>query len=329
MRYALIPFAAFVLLAGMAGAAQNLAMDAISDVTLNAEGRAEIALTIPQRGILHADVFTLLPGGDALEFTYPPLDVTAGNAVDTMAQPLGNQIIDRGSARVLVQGSGLESQTVQLRFSMEPALDRYEPNNSFETARPVTPPFLGLTEQRAGDPDWFHVTLGSGDILGVQLRTSYDFYGPRLAFFDADQTLLYESVDNEWGHRGMRYYSGISGDIYIRVTDSNEWAPQDPDAFRLLDIETYHPEGIGNNMLVKIDMQADKATSDQMDFLGAAVGARVVGAGDAAKITEALDQTVREAPARKTPVWVWWLAGIFSLGALAGLGLFWRRRNKG
>ncbi len=306
----------------------SIDLDRIETIKLDEQGLALIRVNPPRTGILRADVFSAHEEAGSI---YVEFEAEAESDGDTRlaAIPVGSKVVEKGRQILRVRSDGAVAGDIQLRLLLDPALDFYEPNNSLAKAVPVDAPFLGLVRVSAGDEDWFRVSAPRGHLIGVHLRTRSAYVGPVISFHDRNGEVLYATNNDEWGHRGMRYYRSEGQPIYVKVVDTYDWRLDDARAFRQLAIETFEPNRESANVFVKIDMGAVEGASNQIDFVGEAAGTRVASADEATEIAEELTRAV-SASGRSGSGMLGWigLAFVLFFGAAVFYTVSKRRQKK-
>lgn len=312
-------------LSGFANAAlaqKRVPLDEVTDITLDDQGLAKLSVNLPEAGIIKALVFS----GAEATFT---LDATGSEATETEPAiaplPVSAIALDRGEHIITTAFPDAPNTKLQVRFVHEPPLDRFEPNDTQETARRITPPFAGLVRFGSDDADWFEFDAPAGHLVGAQLRTFQSYSGPVINFYTSQGELLYQSPDENWGHRGMRYIVSPGGTIRINLSDTSG-RTKERGGFIPLVVQTFPPQSESNSILVKLDLEADEDTSFQLNALGRAVGARVADADDAATIAAELNRAVSVED--KTPFPVGWAFLIaLGLGIVGGIGILLRQQS--
>ena len=299
-------------------------LDKIETIKLNAQAPTTVEIYAPQTGLLRADLFSTsgITGPVHIEFQAAKTNDSDSGLSDV---PVRSKVVNKGRYTVDIWAENGQTGHVQVRFTLDPALDIYEPNDTLDAAKSIITPFLGLVRVSAGDEDWFRVDVPKGNIIGVRLRTRSQYKGPEISFHSVSGELLYGSSKDEWGHRGMRYYRSEGKPVFVRVIDSYEWNTEDVRAFRQLAIETYPPSNNGTNLFVKIDMGSAVNSAAQIDFISAASGSRTASAAEVDEISDALKEAFRP---NKLSLRTGMVVGIIALLASLGLGwLYWRRQK--
>ncbi|MEO1028018.1 MAG: hypothetical protein AAFX02_03060 [Pseudomonadota bacterium] len=307
------------LLSTAAMAQKSVPLDRVVDVELDEKGEAKLSVRLPKAGVIKALVFS----GVEPVFT---LDESAVDATETDTAiaplPVSAVALERGTHPITASLPDAPNGTFQVRFVHEPALDRFEPNNTPDDAIEVSTPFAGIVRFGSNDPDWFEIDAPAGHLIGVQLLTNSSYVGPVIGFYDLDGEVIYQSPRTQWGHRGMRYIVSPGGKTRIQLSDT---ARLETNAGYLpLVIKVFPPMAESNSVLVKLDMGANEDTAFQLDALGRSVGARLAAADDAETIAAELNRAVTEKRRSGSP-WLWII--LASVAVLAFGGFTWRRRS--
>jgi len=307
-----------------ATAKTSVDLDKIETIKLNAQTPTSVQVYAPQTGLLRADLFSTsgITGPIHIEFQADKIDDPENGLNDA---PIISKVVNKGQHTANIWAENGQTGQVQVRFTLDPALDIYEPNDTLVTAKPIITPYLGLVRISAGDEDWFRVDAPRGNIIGAHLRTRSQYSGPEISFHNVDGELLYGSSKDEWGHRGMRYYRSEGMPVLIKIVDHYAWGAEDVRAFRLLAIEAYPPASDATNLFVKIDMNAAANSAAQIDFISAASGSRTASAAEADEVSKALKEAFNS---DKFSISIRMIIGIIGLIVLLGMGwLFWWRQK--
>jgi len=299
-------------------------LDIIETIKLNAKTPTSVQINVPKTGLLRADIFSTsgITGTVHIAFQIDKIESSDNEFINPAKT---SKVVNKGRYTADIWAEGNQVGEVQVRFTLDPALDIYEPNDSLSQAKSITTPYLGLVRVSAGDEDWFRVDVPSGNIIGAHLRTQSQYAGPEISFHKVSGELLYGSSKDEWGHRGMRYYRSEGKPVLIKIIDNYDWNPHDVRAFRQLAIEAYPPASNGTNLFVKIDMNAAVNSSTQIDFISAASGSRTASAAEADEISTALQEAFRP---NKISLRLSIIISAIGLIALLGLGwLYWRKQK--
>ena len=270
-------------------------LEEISTITLDSSGSAVVSISVPQTAIIRPDIFSATPGAEPLAFRYTNPEI---NPIQEFMPhiPMSSTIVEAGDYEITLQSnySGDTPAEVQVRFSLEPPLDNFEPNDTMETATQIDLPFIALIDLGDGGQDWFRVRAPAGAVIGTHLMARWSHYGYFISYYDADGVLLYRTINEEWGVHGARYFESDGRDLFIQVVDESGYRDPENRSYEVLEIAAYLPSGHNPNAFVKIAMGADEESSRQADFIGGASGTRVADATESIDITEELIRTVEE-----------------------------------
>lgn len=290
-------------------------LEDIVTVNLDENGFASVVMSVPRTGTLRPSFF-----GDSVAQNIEINVASLDPVVDTEPNPkilMHNRVLDPGDYRMSV--TGFPNSQLQLRLSLEPALDIYEPNDTLETAAEVSVPFFGLIDIIGSSDDWFKVEVPKNKIVGAQLHAGEAYGKYFIGFYDENGTQLYLSDDTDWGTDGMRYFKSDGGPLYIKVYENTGVTFFDPQTFILFEIQSFSPNMDNPNTFVKIAMGGNDRASSQIDFVSEAAGTNVANAEESIDITEELTRAVSRQNDTEQG-WVLW--GVFGAIIIAAIGVF-------
>ncbi len=309
--------------------AMPVELDEIVSISLNHDGQATISVNVPRTGVLAPNLFsdTSAYGEIAFEYAARPPETENENDRNT---PFHLRIVEAGEHEIHLRSTyaPLDPTDVQIRLTLEPALDNYEPNDTLASATEITLPFTGLINLDDGGEDWFKISASEGSIVGAHLMPRNPHQGYFVSFYDAQGTELFRSDDESWGYQGMRYFASDGGELFVQVVDTYGYSDREDPVYSLLEIDAYLPDRFNPNAFVKIAMGADTGASLQIDFVGEASGTRVTDAKEAVDITQELIRTVQERT-RDLAYWYTLFSAILAAIAFALIGyMFVKKRGR-
>ena len=318
------------LLLGLAGLTplqaqrpQTVEPGVIEAIRLDAEGRAVLRVTARDAGL---PAFDLLAGPAGLEGV--TLLIGEGDKQVAMVTP---RVLGPGRHDLTIQGTARadgRAMEIQGRLRLDPPLDAFEPNDTREQARRIELPFYQIIRLSNGDPDWFRIDADSGGVIGIHLHHFGNGYeGPQIAVLDADGEIIFQTANNSFAWRGMRYVRSEGRPIYVGLNDSRGWEEGNAGAFKALEVVHYRPNGAVNGSLITLGLANEDPSFFQLDLIGEALGARVRPAGEAESVASELARAAGIAP---RALWPWLMgAGLLLLAVLAAAGFWYFRLGPG
>jgi len=290
-------------------------------IRLDGEGRAVLRFDATAPGLPAFDLIAAPDGLGSVTLSPQVTDVK-GASSDLVALPTGrHELVLQGPARA--DGQSME---IQGRLRLDPPYDAFEPNDRRDQAHAIDLPFYQVIRLSEGDEDWFRVEAERGGVVGIHLHHAFgDYAGPQMTVFNADGTVIFQTGENAYAWRSMRYVRSEGRPILIRLTDSSSWSDSQVGAFKALEIVRYAPDAPVNGTLVTLGVESEDPSFYQLALIGEAVGTRVRGADQAEAVASELTRAV---DTRHTPVWPFWLAGLLLVAGLAGAGYWFLLRGK-
>jgi hypothetical protein len=291
--------------------AQNLTADEIETLRLDEDGRALIRVQVDHASLPAFDLFS--GPAELSDLTMALADSEPG---DKRAGPL---ILLPGRHEIILTApEGYESGATEIqgRLRLDPPLDAFEPNDTVAQATPIDLPFHQIVRLSGEDRDWFRVEPGRGGIIGIHLHYwGGGYLGPQIQVVNAAGDQLLATEINIYSWRGMRYVRAEGEPLFIGVNDSYDWAPNQADGFKMLEIVHYRPTGAANGTLITLGLGETDTSFFQLDLVGAATGTPVRTADEAAAVATELARAVS---GRSFGVWPSWVTFLIILVVGAG-----------
>lgn len=250
----------------------------------------------------------------------------AGKAVDLSKTP----ILKRGKYTLSISAAGTADEAFPVKIEAREPLDRFEPNDTRDTAASVTLPLRAIIELHdAGRPDWLRIHIDQPGILSIHTRPLAAGVVPHYMVTDAKEAVLYKTVE-PWDHFGARYVRGEPGDYYLKF-----WKQGSRPAFVEVELALYIPSsGAGvTGGLVAVGMKDDSPDMQQFALIAEAAGQPIVKALSPESLERELALTLAAPPVELEPSSGGSLVLLVVLCAAvviaAVLVVRWRRRSAG
>jgi hypothetical protein len=299
---------------------QSLDPERIETLRFDETGLAHVRVDIDHPGRPAFDLFAAPPGTGPVEIVLAGEGEAAAKTQPRVLGP-GRHDLD---LRIEAPGDGVTVE-VQGRLRFDPPFDAFEPNDGWETARDIDLPFHRLVRVSRGDADWFRIDAPAGGVIGIHLHHfGGNYQGPRIEVLDHRGERIYQTADNNFAWRSMRYVRAEGRPIHIGLSDTVDWAENRAEAFKALEIVHYRPDIDVTGSLVTLGLESEDPSFFQLDLVGEALGRPVRSADEAESVAAELGRAV-EGEAGRSGVWL--LAALGLAAVLAG-GLYRFRRRK-
>jgi hypothetical protein len=314
---------------------QTLAVDRIETVRFDEDGQARIRFDTNHPGVPGFDVFSAPADFGNVQIILPE-NSDAGDGADKTATAglsiTRGLIVTEGRHEVVLQATPLESgRTVEIqgRLRLDPLLDGFEPNDTYQQAQRINLPFHQIVQLSAGDLDWFRIDAPRGGIVGIHLHHTGDGYtGPGIEVLDHDGEQIFLTQDNSWSWRGMRYVRSEGRALYVGLRDQYAWSDdQTGGSYKSLEIVQYQAGLLPSGALVTLGLESEDPAFYQLGLVGEALGMPVHSADEAGAIAEELDRAVIGTAPTSTPIYLLILLGVLVLVASGG-AYWWFQHRK-
>ena len=290
-----------------------------------------IPLTIDTEGQVEDIPFDLdKPALMGIRAFFPPAELgaikfivtdDAGQAVN-FAPP---KVLAPGSYSVAVSASGASPESFSIKIGAYEPVDPYEPNDTRETASPITMPLRTVirVDRGADNLDWFKFTIDQAYVLSIDLRprrsASVDF-----RVVDAEGKDVYKAASTSTS-RGARYASLAAGEYYLVFSGGS--------ADVEVELALYDPAGVGDKGgFIAVGMKAGSPALEQLMLIAKTTGKGLVETVSPEIMKAELLEAVKEKPVETAKPdgggWGTWLIIVLILAATGGAGFWMRMRFK-
>ena len=303
--------------------------------TAGAQSDEMIPLTIDIDGHIEDIPFDLdKPAAVSIQAFFPPAELgeikfavtdAVGEAVN-IAPP---KILSPGSYSVAVSASGVSPDSFSIKIGASEPVDPYEPNDTRETASPITLPLRTVirVDPGVGNLDWFKFTVDQAYVLSVHLRAR----GGTVVKFkvvDTEGKSVYETTSN-WDSAGARYASLTAGEYYLAI------GPAAGSVHAEMELALYDPAGIGGEKggFIAVGMKEGSPGLKQLMLIANTTGKALVETVSPEIMKAELLEAVKEKPVETAQGegpggWITWLVILLILAASGGAGYWMRGRFK-
>ena len=293
-----------------------------------------IPLTIDVEGHVEDVPFDLdKPAAVSIQAFFPPAELgaikfavtdAAGKEV-SIAPP---KILAPGSYSVAVSASGASPDSFSIKIRTSEPVDPYEPNDTRETASPITLPLRTVikVDRGAENLDWFKFAVDQAYVLSVHLRARGGAY-VKFKVVDAEGKILYQTA-SEWDSAGARYASLTAGEYYLAI------GPAVSSVQAEMELGLYDPTGVGDKGgFIAVGMKEGSPALKQLMLIANTTGKALVETVSPEIMKAELLEAVKEKPVETakgggTGGWGTWLIILLILAASGGAGFWMRLRFK-
>jgi len=242
------------------------------------------------------------------------------------------RVTPAGKYNLAISAAGKSTDSFNIKIAASEPLDRYEPNDTRQTAAKLTLPLRTNIElHNRPNSDWFRFTIDRPYVLSVHVRPR----GSAKAHFavtDAEGKELYKT-SNTWDYSGARYVSVTGGEYYLEV-----WKPYSGAVQAELELSLYAPSGgTGGKKdkkggFIAVGMKKDSPDLNQLSVIAETAGVELVEAispeimkAELVDAVAAEETSPEEAVSRDGGAWVTWLAVLGILATAGGAAFWWFR----
>jgi hypothetical protein len=310
-----------------------LCVAAVLAVTAAARAQSDemISLTIDTDGHVEDIPFDLdKPAAVSIQAFFPPAELGEIKFTVTAAAGEGVNIappktLSPGSYSVAVSASGASPESFSIKIRTSEPVDSYEPNDTRETASPITLPLRTvITVDRGADNlDWFKFTVDQAYVLSIHLRARGSA-GVSFKVVDAEGKDIYKGAS-----AGARYVSLDAGEYYLA------FGPAGSSMQTEVELALYDPAGVVGDKggFIAVGMKEGSAGLDQLMLIAETTGKALIETISPEIMKAELLEAVKKKPVETAKAegpggWITWLVILLILAASGGAGFWMRTRFK-
>jgi len=289
-----------------------------------------ISLTIETAGHVEEIPFDIdKPAAVSIQAFFPPVELgeikfvvtaAAGKTVN-VAPP---KILAPGSYSVAVSASGASPESFSIKIGAFEPVDPYEPNDTRQTASPITLPLRTViqVDRGADNLDWFKFTIDRAYVLSIHLRPR----GSSTVNFrvvDAEGKDVYKTAST-WNTLGARYVALAAGEYCLVIGPAGGSTPTE------VELALFDPSGAGDKGgFIAVGMDKGSAGLEQLALIARTTGKGLIETVSPEIMKAELLEAVKEKPVASAKradggSWVIWLVILLILVAGGGAVLWMR-----
>jgi hypothetical protein len=250
----------------------------------------------------------------------------ADDKVVNIAPP---KVLKPGSYSVAVSAAGSSPESFSVKIGVSEPVDAYEPNDTLETATPITLPLrtVIVADRGLDNLDWFKFSVDQEYLLSVHLRARR---GSSVSFkiLDADGENLYKTASS-WDSAGARYASLAAGEYYLVI------GPASSSDTTEMELALYDPVGVSGDSggFIAVGMKEGSAGLNQLTLIAKASGKGLVETVSPDIMKAELLEAVKDKPVETgkpggSGGWITWIIILLMLAITGGAGFWMRGRFK-
>ena len=293
-----------------------------------------IPLTIDTAGHVEEIPFDLVkPAVVSIQAFFPPAELgeikfsvtgASGKTVN-VAPP---KILAPGSYSVAVSASGASEERFNIKIGTFEPVDPYEPNDTRETAAPITLPLRTViqVDRGADNVDWFKFSIDQAYVLSIHLRPR----GSATVNFrvvDAEGKDVYKDA-SAWNSLGARYVSLAAGEYCLVI------GPAGSSTQTEVELAVVDPAGAGDKGgFIAVGMDKGSTGLEQLALIAKTTGKGLIETVSPEIMKAELLEAVKEKPAEAAKRADGgsrgiWLVILLILAVSGGAGFWMRARFK-
>jgi len=274
------------------------------------------------------------PSAVSVQAFFPPADVgqikfTVTDDADQPVDITPPKILKPGAYSVAVSASGVSSESFSVKIGVFEPADAYEPNDTQQTATPITLPLrtVIVSDRGSDNLDWFKFSIDQAYLLSVHLRTRRGS-SVRFKVVDAEGKSFYET-SSSWDSAGARYASLAPGQYYLVV------GPASSSDTTEMELALYDPVGVAGDSggFIALGMKEGSAGLNQLMLIAKTSGKGLVETLSPEVMKAELVEAVKDKPVEtkeeeSSGRLFFWLVTLLLLAASGAAGFWMKSRFK-